>query len=133
MTEMFYLFVKCFSKKYFQFSGRASRKEYISFILFYSLINLTVKILFFVTNQEFLSAFVFCSILFFTIPSITLTVRRLHDFNFSGYWNFIIIFILCLNEYEYKNIGVIIGFLFGSILIFIKSTLGPNRYGEEPK
>jgi uncharacterized membrane protein YhaH (DUF805 family) len=54
------------------------------------------------------------------IPTITLTVRRLHDINKSGKWLLI-------------GIVPIIGLLVIINFATIEGTLGENNFGEDPK
>ncbi len=54
------------------------------------------------------------------IPSIAVTIRRLHDTGRSGWWWFLS--LLC-------GIGAIILFVF----CLLEGTSGPNEYGPDPK
>ena len=139
---MLKLFLDTITKKYFKSNVRASRKEYFSFILFSTLLSEVAGFIFIINDQKmnwFIGLLIFISILFTLysfIPSITLTIRRLHDLNLSGYWSFMIIPILCcLTIDKYKNIpligGVILIFFILS-LIFKKGTPKANKYGEPP-
>lgn len=135
MSKYFQLIIDCFTKKYFQLRSRASRKEYCTFILFSILCDLLIKTLFFFSYTQFIV--ISCLYLIFIfIPALTVTVRRLHDLNLSGYWNFMIIPIsCCLTINKYKNISLVAGLiliLFTLSLIFIKGTPSTNRYGERP-
>lgn len=127
-------FIDSISKKYFKINSRSSRKEYIYFILFYGITSFLLKILYSVTLLEFIKYIIqiFGIILF--IPSVTLTIRRLHDLNFSGYFNLLIIpIILLIKNNQYTNIGIILGLLAGLILVCIKGTSGNNKYGSAPE
>jgi uncharacterized membrane protein YhaH (DUF805 family) len=117
--------------KYFQFSGRASRKEYWIF-----------SITFFFTLY-FLSFFQFYYLYFFTlfiviIPDLSLDIRRLHDINLSGWW-LLVIYITAFFLY-FNLIPITIGFfqinllssLFSILLGIIPSTPTTNKYGEPP-
>lgn len=135
MNKYYQLIIDCFTKKYFQFKKRASRKEYLSFVVFSIICDLLIKLLFFFSYTGFTvisSLYLF----FIFIPSLTVTVRRLHDFNLKGYWSLIIIPIsCCLTIEKYKNISLIAGLiliLFTLSLIFIKGTPNTNKYGEPP-
>lgn len=68
-------------KKYFQFSGRASRYEYWSFIL----IDWLVSILFAICSIK-LSHIVTVYALLSFIPSLAVSFRRLHDVGKSGWY-----------------------------------------------
>ena len=59
------------SRRYFDFSGRASRFEYWSFL--------------FITLWLYATSFGFLG-LFIIIPLLAVSVRRMHDINRSGWW-----------------------------------------------
>jgi uncharacterized membrane protein YhaH (DUF805 family) len=116
--------------KYFQFAGRASRKEYwIFYLLFFILIH-------------FLSFFQFSYLHFFIsfiliIPSISLDVRRMHDINLCGWWLLIVCIVLSLlcflvpmdiNSFQIDLLCYLISILLG----IIPSTPTTNKYGEPP-
>jgi len=122
--------------KYFQFSGRASRKEYWTI---YLLVSLACYIVFFIIkNHDILGLRIVCLsvfILFFIgIPSISVTVRRLHDINFSGWWFLTIIFFEVWGNDFFNNSmkGFVITIIPGIIVGFIKGTPTTNKYGEPP-
>jgi uncharacterized membrane protein YhaH (DUF805 family) len=89
-------------KKYAVFKGRASRREYWMFILFYFIFSVVAQILdaIFKTNRlisynlpihvlrignsQGLLTLLYGLILL--IPSVAVTVRRLHDIGKSGWW-----------------------------------------------
>ena len=54
------------------------------------------------------------------IASLTLSVRRWHDLNKSG-WMVLLSFIPLVNIYAFIMTG------------FVEGTVGPNQYGEDPK
>jgi serine/threonine protein kinase len=111
-----YCFVKCCSKQYADFKGRATRKEF----WYFALINGLLILLIFQIGQgmdikegdTFLT--VFYSLVFF-LPSLAVSIRRLHDADKSGWWlliNFIpiigsIIFLtfMCLPSNEIQKIN----------------------------
>jgi len=111
-------------KKYAEFSGRAQRKEYWMFLLFYILIYIAFAIIDSVTGtfstkagMGLLGGLYAIALI---IPCITVTVRRLHDTNHSGWW--ILIGLVPL-------IGNII------LLVFMvqDGNPGENQYGPTPK
>lgn len=61
------------------------------------------------------------------IPSIAVTVRRLHDRDMSGWWylGFILASFI-------PFLGIIAGIAF-LVLMFLPGTPGPNRFGPDPK
>jgi uncharacterized membrane protein YhaH (DUF805 family) len=58
--------------------------------------------------------------IFILIPTLSVTVRRLHDLDATG-WLLLLIFVPVIN----------IGFLF--VLLFKAGTKGSNAYGSIPK
>ena len=135
---MLKLLINSLTKKYFQFSGRASRKEYIIFLLFFYLIGTLLKLLiskYDLLNSNKLGYFPYIMMFYVTflaIPYFSLTTRRLHDLNFNGWWN-LLIFILgifiCIFFSESNTISIITYILISPLFIF-KGTNGTNRYGE---
>lgn len=130
-------FVECVTKNYFNFKGRARRKEYWSFVLF-----------------SLIATFLSCLLLGFVlyIPWVAVTVRRLQDRNMNGWWAIIPClfnpFILAvLNAMEKAhNISLtslsVVFFLsivtsLAGIFFFVnycmEGTKGKNKYGEDPK
>jgi len=106
-------------KNYMGFTGRARRKEIWMFILFnfifaavLSLIDRAIG-----SNFSILSTIYGLAVL---VPSIAVSVRRLHDTNRTGWW--VLIGLIPL-------IGAII------LLIFYvqDSQPGDNQYGPNPK
>jgi len=85
-------------KNYFNFSGRATRKQYWMFYLFYILflILLTVlDVMLDTYNEEVgmgLLSGIFALLMF--IPSLSILFRRFHDIGRSGWW--ILLFLIPL-------------------------------------
>ena len=105
-------------KKYAVFNGRARRKEYWMFILFYFIIAVVLSIIeAFVGIVGVLSGLYGLAML---IPGIAVGVRRLHDTNRSGWW--LLIGLVPL-------IGAIV------LLVFFvqDSQAGENQHGPNPK
>ena len=111
-------------KKYAVFGGRSRRREYWYFVLFSSIITVVLSIIDGVigtldstTGLGLLSGIFTLAIL---IPTIAVSVRRLHDIDRTGWW-FLISFI--------PLIGTIV------LLVFAvqDSTPGGNRFGPNPK
>ena len=107
-------------KKYAVFSGRAGREEYWYFALFNLVIGIALAFVDFsiaysqpaagsVTLSGLYSLFVF-------IPSIAVSVRRLHDTNRSAWWLLIILLPL-------------IGLLIFLVFMLLESDAGQNLYG----
>ncbi len=93
-------------KKYTDFDGRASRREYWLFLLFYAIVSILViltRIPFFITSLvtripspvsllPLFNALGLLSLLVLVasiIPFMAVTIRRLHDIDRTGYWYFI--------------------------------------------
>jgi uncharacterized membrane protein YhaH (DUF805 family) len=109
-------------RQYADFSGRARRKEYWMFVLFNILIAVGIAIVESILGLGFagfgpLSGLYALALL---IPSLAVSVRRLHDTGRSGWW-------------------VLIGFvpLIGLIVLLVfmvtDSEHGSNQYGPNPK
>ncbi len=102
--------VKTCFKKYGVIEGRASRSEYWFFVLFYTVVIVVLELLTLV-NSTFVTIFLIARI-GFIIPTITVTTRRLHDVNRSGWWQLIsftiigfipLLYWLCKNSDEENN------------------------------
>ncbi|VXC73922.1 Inner membrane protein [Enterobacterales bacterium 8AC] len=90
-------------KSYSNFDGRARRKEYWSFILVFSIIYVMAMI---IDNIIKVDIFQFVAVLAGIIPSIAITIRRLHDINLSGWLTLIAIVPL---------VGTVFSIVIGSI------------------
>lgn len=128
---LFTYFRRALTKNYFQFYGRARRAEYWGYILFFwmSLLVLfiadaLVSAVLFNSNPAYEPVFIPILTFIFgaynVIPSIAITIRRLHDQDMSGWLYF-------LNFVPY--IGGIIIF----ILMLFDSRPNPNKHGPSPK
>lgn len=124
-------FLRALSRNYFQFYGRARRAEYWGYLFFYivtlivcfvadSVVSASVFIAYADGEAGFLPIFIVLFYFYSLIPGISITVRRLHDQDMSG-WLYLINFI--------PYIGAIILF----ILMFFDSRPQPNKHGPSPK
>ncbi|MDP1928250.1 MAG: DUF805 domain-containing protein [Thiobacillus sp.] len=111
-------------RQYAVFRGRARRKEYWFFILFNLIASLVLTVVDFMTgslNAELgmglLSGLYSLAVL---IPSLAVTVRRLHDTGRTGWW--LLIGLIPL-------IGAIVLLVF----MLLNSQPGDNQYGANPK
>jgi|ABSQ01.1.fsa_nt_gi uncharacterized membrane protein YhaH (DUF805 family) len=111
-------------KKYADFSGRAQRAEYWYFVLFYVLIIIALSIIDSVAGlyDETLGLGVSGGLfaLATLIPTLAVTVRRLHDTSRSGWWILL-------------NLVPLIGGIVVLIFTCLDSTPGSNQYGPNPK
>ena len=122
-------------KQYVDFSGRARRREYWMFVLVNVVIVIVLSLIdtllgtggfratsgggsFYAANSlGLLSGLYTLAVL---LPSIAVTVRRLHDTDRTGWW-------------------ILLGFIpiIGGIVLLVfyvlEGTRGPNRYGPDPK
>ena len=110
-------------KKYARFDGRAGKKEYWYFSLFSFIIIVVLTVIDMMTGTfndtvglGLLSGIYTLAVL---IPSIAVTVRRLHDTDRSGWW-------MLINA---TLIGVIVFLVFTAQ----DGTPGDNQYGSNPK
>lgn len=111
-------------KQYAVFKGRARRKEYWFFALFNLIVSVVLTVVDYMTGSldpelgvGLLSGIYSLAIL---IPSLAVTVRRLHDTDRTGWW-VLIAFI--------PFIGAIVLLVF----MLLDSKPGDNRYGPNPK
>lgn len=160
-------FIKCF-KQYVDFNSRARRKEYWFFALFNFIISLVLMCLWIgpvfveavsaelngtemdegnIVQKLLYNPALYIWILYYLatiIPSIAVTVRRLHDIGKSGLWAilfcgapFLSTFANTPNQDVAANsvialieVGVCI---FGLIWMFTDSQPGENQWGPNPK
>ena len=112
-------------RKYATFAGRARRKEYWWFMLFYSLVmtGLVIGDMMLVGPDAVAiyggGPLTGIGFLAFFLPGLAVTVRRLHDHDRSGW--FILLGLL-------PFIGAIILFIFN----VQRGTIGDNRFGPDP-
>ncbi len=127
----FFQAIKLGFKNYFNFSDRAFRSEYWYWALFNVLcffltpiLLFTLNFIYFTTTGDNILSPKLASVIFWAIfavtfiPFLSLSVRRLHDIDFRGWW-------LLLG---------LLGPASLAILIFhcLKGTVGDNRFGPDP-
>ncbi len=105
----------CYSN-YATFPGRASRSEYWFFALFQWLIAIVGIVLIFAGDS---AAILIMAALANFLPSLSVTVRRLHDTDHPGWWYWIQLIPL---------VGVIIFLVF----MCTRGSWGDNRFGPDP-
>ena len=121
--SLFTYFIEAFTKNYVNFKGRARRKEYWGFTLFYALIFAILGAFAFTGIGVILFLVVFVATL---PPSISLTVRRLHDINLSG-WFTLYMFIMLIPVIG-EGIAIIISIVIG----VVQGSAESNKFGENP-
>jgi uncharacterized membrane protein YhaH (DUF805 family) len=139
-------------KRYFDFVGRASRREYWAFAIF-SLVVVTitgwidnVSGLHFVApaagaDPPGVLTTVFSLVTF--VPGLAVAVRRLHDSNRSGWWVmlpvapflFVVVvapFGLMVIFYMFVPLAMLLAAAAFIVLLCLPGTRGPNRFGGDP-
>lgn len=70
-----------------------------------------------------------------TVSWITLSIRRLHDLNHSGWW-VLLNFVTVVNGFTDANwlrgIALLIWLAFNLYILFVKGTAGTNDFGDDP-
>lgn len=101
---------------YAKFDGRASRPMFWWWVLFVFLVSIAANIIDAIIGIQLVSLLVGLGLL---LPGLSVSIRRLHDTNHSGWW--ILISLVPL-------VGLIV------LLIFYlqDSDPGPNQYGPPP-
>ena len=124
---MIKILLESLTTKYFQFSGRASRKEYWILCLF------TFFIMYLLVFLKPYPLVMFAIFLISCVPYISLSTRRLHDLNFSGFWELLILIIVYLILYtKLMFLTDFISFFYCIVLGLIKGTPSANKYGDPP-
>lgn len=104
-------------KKYAVFSGRARRKEYWMFTLFYLIFEIVFMAVGYAIDFPALVGVLVVALL---LPSLAVTVRRLHDTDRSGWWILI-------------GIVPLVGFIVMLVFLCSDTQPGANKYGPSPK
>ena len=105
-------------KNYVNFQGRARRKEYWMFVLFNIIISLILTVVELSANIDPLLTGLYS--LFILLPSLAITVRRLHDTGKSGWWILI-------------SLIPIVGSIILLVFTCLDSEGNDNHYGSNPK
>jgi uncharacterized membrane protein YhaH (DUF805 family) len=102
---------------YTKFDGRASRSEFWWWFLFAILASIAANIIDAIIGAPIFSLLVGLGLL---LPNLSMSIRRLHDTNRSGWW--ILIGLIPL-----------IGFIVLLIFYLEQGNPGPNEYGPPPQ
>ena len=110
-------------KKYAVFSGRARRKEYWFFLLWYVIISIGCGIVDAILGTHTARGVGLLGTLYalaVLIPSLAVAVRRLHDTGRTGWWILI-------------GLIPVIGWIVILVFMFLDGQPGDNEYGPNPK
>ena len=118
----FNYFLDTVKNKYADFNGRARRQEFWMYILFYYVVIFGTAIVDAIVNAIIGIPVLFLGIavLGLIVPTLAVTVRRLHDISKSGWYIFV----------------SLIPFVGGFYLLYLlvqDGTPGSNEYGANPK
>ena len=105
-------------RKYFTFSGRATRAEIWWWILFTVLAVIVLGVVDTFTGPMGIVGDLFR--LAALIPSLALGARRLHDINRTGWW-LLLLFVL------------VVGWIVLIVWAIKRGDKGPNKYGPDPR
>jgi uncharacterized membrane protein YhaH (DUF805 family) len=101
---------------YVNFSGRACRSEFWFWRLFYLLVAIGLGI---IEGVVRIHGPVGLLELGMFLPSLAMSIRRLHDLDRSGWWYFLVLI-------------PIVGWIVLLIWYCTRGTEGPNRFGPDP-
>jgi len=105
-------------KKYAEFSGRARRTEYWMFLLVSFIISLVIQFVEYILGSSGILGAVYG--LAVLLPSLAVSVRRLHDIGRSGWWLLI-------------GLVPVVGVIVLIVFAVQDSQPGANAYGPNPK
>lgn len=105
-------------KNYGEFGGRARRAEFWWFTLVSYLVSTVIGFVDEAVRDQGIVGYVY--VFATVVPSIAVTVRRLHDTDHSA-WNLLLYLI------------PIVGWIILIVFCCQDGTPGPNRYGQNPK
>jgi len=111
-------FIEALTKKYATFTGRARRQEYWMFMLFYVLIYIGLFVIESIVGSFGILVLIFA--LGMLVPSVAVTIRRLHDTDRSGWW-ILIAFV------------PVVGGIVLLVFMCLDGSSGANQYGPDPK
>jgi uncharacterized membrane protein YhaH (DUF805 family) len=116
-------------RRAFDYSGRSSRKEFFTFFwIFVFAIPVGFAVIYPATqgfdptrSGDAILIAVGAYMLVVLIPTVSLMVRRFHDFDWSGWW---LLFLLV------PVLGIVSEI---AALVWVEGTPGPNRFGPIPR
>ncbi|MCR5537048.1 MAG: DUF805 domain-containing protein [Succinivibrio sp.] len=126
----------CLKERYACFKGRACRSEYWYFCLFSCLIlgvlcPIGMTLAYSIFGDNLISLIAALAILlgplfYLLIPGLAVSVRRMHDLGYSGWW-----LLLAMLLSWIPLLDVLIGLLL-TIFFALKGSRGPNAFGADP-
>ena len=135
----------CIDNSYADFKSRASRSQFWYFTIFMIIyviagsfiLNLIIKDWMKIQDQELLSSVFYFGYLILIapvfIPALSVTVRRLHDINFSGWYVGLYFAISYLDIFfDTKYIFYLVSTVIFYSICSLKGTDGNNRFGNKP-
>ena len=110
-------FIDCIKNKYVCFSGRARRREYWMFYLFYTIFYIAAGVIDAVLGTLVVTPLYVLGLM---LPSLGVFFRRLHDTGRSGWWWLI-------------GLVPFVGGIILLVFMCLDSQPGENQYGPNPK
>lgn len=110
-------YLNALTRNFANFNGRARRREYWMFVLCNVIAVIILSIISAITRLSILPSIYSLIIL---LPSLAISVRRLHDIGKSGMWIFI-------------GLIPIVGAIWLLILTLKEGMRSDNEYGADPK
>ena len=108
-------FLDVITKHYFDFNGRANRKQFWLYQLFYFIALICVNLLLIPLGEKAGAVVKLLITLALLLPTLGIIVRRLHDINFRGWWVLL-------------NLVPFVGSLVLFVLWLLPGTEGKNRF-----
>lgn len=141
LTSMWQYLADCMTTKYCDFKGRATRKEYWSFIIFYCLYyTIPTSIVWLCCGVEGLEYTMYLLIAGTILPWLSLVFRRMHDVNLSAWWYmlntpaFVLTYIFLYINTDLNqlwSITIIPASILSIYITFWRGTKGKNKYGAD--
>ena len=116
--SLFEYFTDCITLKLVDFDGRARRREYWGYVLFYNIIALVFVLIDILLGLDLILVRIVS--LIFALPSLAVSVRRLHDVGKPGY-------------YILSGLIPILGAFYLLFLFIEDGESEDNAYGPNPK
>lgn len=132
-------------QKYFHWKGRARRSEYFTTFFVFNLISVLIDALGSTVPESssyyhVVSIIILIPLLVLSYMGICLVVRRLHDLNLPG-WSYLagVAALLLLTGIAHFTfipdlfiVIMVLGVFASLALLFMKGTVGDNKYGPDP-